>query len=119
MLFTNSWDCARPGFPYRLSSTKHNSLYAYELAGEITNLNKLIIQFIQALGEGFNFTYHDDIFHSKKKSDTQTNNTNDTNIINNNIERYEEEKNNKYAESFRNYGLKTFDRYNNNSPQII
>ena len=95
------------------------NIYAYELAGEITNLNKLIIQFIQALGEGFNFTYHDDIFHSKKKSDTQTNNTNDTNIINNNIERYEEEKNNKYAESFRNYGLKTFDRYNNNSPQII
>ena len=40
------------------------NIYAYELATEITNLNKLIIQFIQALGEGFNFTYHNNIFLS-------------------------------------------------------
>ena len=91
------------------------NIYAYELAGEITNLNKLIIQFIQALGEGFNFTYHNDIFLSKRKNNS-TNNNNTNNISNK--ERYEEEKNN-YYEDFRNYSIKAFDRYDDNSAQII
>ena len=90
------------------------NIYAYELAGEITNLNKLIIQFIQALGEGFNFTYHNDILGSKRMDNLKKNNNNN---INRNIEIYEEEKKNNNEENFRN--LKTFDRYNDNSTKII
>ncbi len=65
------------------------NIYAYELASQITNLNKLIIQFIQALGEGFNFTYHDNIFLPPKINSNKP-------IINkvNNIDKYEEEEKN-------------------------
>ena len=76
-----------------LSLSLSKNIFAYELAGEITNLNKLIIQFIQALGEGFNFTYHDNIFKSpqinKQLIKPQRN-----------LVKFEEEKNNNY---YRNY----------------
>ena len=64
------------------------NIFAYNIAGEITNLNKLYIQFIQALGEGFNFTFHDNIFHVPKIDN------NENNKINNKIiEKFEERKN--------------------------
>jgi hypothetical protein len=94
------------------------NIYAYELAREITNLNKLIIQFIQALGEGFNFTYHDNIFRFPKirNSGLHTINTRTQTI-----DRFEEEKNSFYAQiNFRqNYALKALNRNSESSTQII
>ena len=66
------------------------NIFAYDMAGEITNLNKLYIQFTQALGEGFNTTFHDKIFHSLK---TNKNPLNINNNFNQFIDKYEEEKN--------------------------
>ena len=63
------------------------NIYAYELASEIININKLIMQFIQALGEGFNFTYHDDIFLSPMIN-------NNINKSNSNLGNFEEEEKN-------------------------
>ena len=66
------------------------NIFAYDMAGEITNLNKLYIQFTQALGEGFNTTFHDKIFHSLKSNKKGLNQNNNFNKI---IDKYEEEKN--------------------------
>ena len=66
------------------------NIYAYDMAGEITNLNKLYIQFTQALGEGFNTTFHDKIFHSLKSNNNLQNEINNFNKF---IDKYEEEKN--------------------------
>ena len=38
------------------------NVFAFETSLKVTNLTKLIIQFLQSLGEGFNTTYHDNIF---------------------------------------------------------
>ena len=62
------------------------NIFANEIAGEITNLNKLYIQFIQTLGEGFNFTFHDEIFHFHRINNIEYNN-------NKLKEKFEEEKN--------------------------
>ena len=42
------------------------NIYAYNFVSEINNLSKLIIQLLQALGEGFNTTYHNNIFKFQK-----------------------------------------------------
>ena len=67
------------------------NIFANEMAAEITNLNKLYMQFIQALGEGFNLRFHDNIFHSNKIN--IINNDNINIINNNNKSEFEEEKN--------------------------
>ena len=64
------------------------NIFANEISGEITNLNKLYIQFIQSLGEGFNFTFHNNIFQPIK-----INNIENNNINNQPKEIFEEEKN--------------------------
>ena len=66
------------------------NIFANEISGEITNLNKLYIQFIQSLGEGFNFTFHNNIFQPIKINNIENNNTN-----NQPKEIIEEEKNEK------------------------
>ena len=38
------------------------NIYAYDFVSEINNLSKLIMQLLQALGEGFNTKYHNNIF---------------------------------------------------------
>ena len=67
------------------------NIFAYDMAGEITNLNKLYIQFTQALGEGFNTTFHDKIFHIPRPNNIVPNFNN--NKFNKFIDKYEEEKN--------------------------
>ena len=42
------------------------NIYAYYFVSEINNLSKLIIQLLQSLGEGFNKTYHNNIFKFQK-----------------------------------------------------
>ena len=42
------------------------NIYAYNFVSEINNLSKLIIQLLQSLGEGFNTTYHNNIFKFQK-----------------------------------------------------
>ena len=86
------------------------NIYAYELAGEITNLNKLVIQFIQALGEGFNLTYHDNIF-------LPPNNDNNPVNDNKNIEKFEEEKNNNNYYEINQ--IQNYDINNNNRNKSI
>jgi hypothetical protein len=69
------------------------------MAGEITNLNKLYIQFTQALGEGFNTTFHDKIFHSPNRQ-------NKNRIFNKLIDNHEEEKNeNDYLNNIGKYSF--------------
>ena len=45
-----------------LSISLTRNIFAFDRAIRVTNLTKLIIQFLQSLGEGFNTTYHDNIF---------------------------------------------------------
>ena len=66
------------------------NIFAFDIAGEITNINKLYIQFIQALGEGFNFTFHDNIFHTLKSNKEK------------NKEKFEEEKNEIQQKNYNN-----------------
>jgi len=42
------------------------NIYAYDFLSEINNLSKLIMQLLQALGEGFNTKYHNNIFKFQK-----------------------------------------------------
>ena len=42
------------------------NIYAYNFVSQINNLAKLIIQLLQALGEGFNTQYHNNIFKFQK-----------------------------------------------------
>ena len=42
------------------------NIYAYDFVSEINNLSKLIMQLLQALGEGFNTKYHNNIFKFQK-----------------------------------------------------
>ena len=75
------------------------NIFAYDMAGEITNLNKLYIQFTQALGEGFNTTFHDKIFHSPNRQ-------NKNRIFNKLVDNYEEEKNeNAYMNNIGKYSF--------------
>ena len=45
-----------------LSFSVTKNIFAYRFAERVTNITKLLIQFVQALGEGFNKTYHNNIF---------------------------------------------------------
>ena len=45
-----------------LSFSVTKNIFAYKYAERVSNITKLLIQFVQALGEGFNKTYHDNIF---------------------------------------------------------
>ena len=49
-----------------LSFSLTKNIFAFDRAARVTNLTKLIIQFLQSLGEGFNTTYHDNIFRFQK-----------------------------------------------------
>ena len=50
-----------------LTFTLSRNIFAFGRSLRITNLTKLIIQFLQGLGEGFNTTYHDNIFTPQSK----------------------------------------------------
>ena len=89
------------------------NIYAYELAKEIANLNKLVIQFIQALGEGFNYTYHDNIFLFPRVKQLAFNTHTKT------IENNEQEKNNDFMNQRQVYDLRTFNKKSEASEQII
>ncbi len=67
------------------------NIFAFDMAQEITNINKLLMQFIQALGEGFNFDFHDNIFNCPILKKNMENNINTINR--DSMEKYEEEKN--------------------------
>ena len=95
-----------------LAISLSKNIYAYKLASEITNLNKLVIQFIQALGEGFNFTYHDNVFLFPKKNSTFNKNTHS-------VEKFEEEKNNNYLNNRKNYSIRTINKNSELSTQLI
>ena len=45
-----------------LSFSVTKNIFAYKYAERVSNITKLLIQFVQALGEGFNKTYHNNIF---------------------------------------------------------
>ena len=45
-----------------LSFSITKNIFAYKFAERVSNITKLLIQFVQALGEGFNKTYHNNIF---------------------------------------------------------
>ena len=45
-----------------LSFSVTKNIFAYKFAERVSNITKLLIQFVQALGEGFNKTYHNNIF---------------------------------------------------------
>ena len=45
-----------------LSFSVTKNIFAYKYAERVSNITKLLIQFAQAFGEGFNKTYHDNIF---------------------------------------------------------
>ena len=45
-----------------LSFSLTKNIFAYKIAERVSNITKLLIQFVQALGEGFNKTYHNNIF---------------------------------------------------------
>ena len=45
-----------------LSFSVTKNIFAYQFAERVSNITKLLIQFVQALGEGFNKTYHNNIF---------------------------------------------------------
>ncbi len=48
-----------------LSFSLTKNIFAYKIAERVSNITKLIIQFVQALGEGFNKTYHNNIFRAQ------------------------------------------------------
>ena len=45
-----------------VSFSVSKNIFAYQFAERVSNITKLLIQFVQALGEGFNKTYHNNIF---------------------------------------------------------
>ena len=45
-----------------LSFSVTKNIFAYKYAERVSNITKLLIQFVQALGEGFNKSYHNNIF---------------------------------------------------------
>ena len=45
-----------------LSFSITKNIFAYKYAERVSNITKLLVQFVQALGEGFNKTYHNNIF---------------------------------------------------------
>ena len=45
-----------------LSFSVTKNIFAYKFAERVSNITKLLIQFVQALGEGFNKTYHNNIY---------------------------------------------------------
>ena len=49
-----------------LTFSLSKNIYAYNYVSELNNLSKLIIQLLQALGEGFNTNYHNNIFKLQK-----------------------------------------------------
>ena len=65
------------------------NIYAYQILAGINNLSKLIIQLLQSLGEGFNTTYHNNIFKLQKdisstekdEDDIEDNNTSFDDIL--------------------------------------
>ena len=61
-----------------LSFSVTKNIFAYKYAERVSNITKLLIQFVQALGEGFNKTYHNNIFRlqsdiPKKENEEQEN----------------------------------------------
>ena len=59
-----------------LSFSVTKNIFAYKYAERVSNITKLLIQFVQALGEGFNKTYHNNIYRfqsdiPKKESEEQ------------------------------------------------
>ena len=59
-----------------LSFSVTKNIFAYKYAERVSNITKLLIQFVQALGEGFNKAYHNNIFRfqsdiPKKENDDQ------------------------------------------------
>ena len=50
-----------------LSFSVTKNIFAYKYAERVSNITKLLIQFVQALGEGFNKTYHNNIFILKSE----------------------------------------------------